>query len=182
MPQLETMAAPKLKRTITEKHVRASANLKRIWQDRKQVDKSLTQEKIAERLDGITQGAVSQYMNATMALNAEAILKFAVLFDVSPDDIWPDFYEDFAGGKEPATHIVQDRSEKYTISAHNLSDEDRMEIAVEFVEEMLGSVAHKVSTKTKAGLINEAYKSIRPDGSIDVKHISKLIISKLGTE
>jgi len=66
----------------------AVQNLKRIWKQ-KQDELQLTQSEAAKRL-GWTQGAFSQYLNNITELNAQAIIKLANFFDVSPLDIDPD--------------------------------------------------------------------------------------------
>ena len=70
----------------------AVQNLKRIWKQ-KQDELQLTQNDAAKQL-GWTQGAFSQYLNNITELNAQAVIKLANFFDVSPLDIDPDIAPD----------------------------------------------------------------------------------------
>lgn len=67
----------------------AAQNLRRIW-DKKKSNLKLTQDAAAEKLGFTTQGAVSHYLNGYTPLNTDAVLKFAALLEVQPDDIRPD--------------------------------------------------------------------------------------------
>jgi len=84
-----------IKRTpLTEAQKKYAANLKKIWNEKKrewnQNIKKLTQKKAAEQLGFETQGTVSQYLNAKVALNDSAILKFSKLLECNPGDIKPE--------------------------------------------------------------------------------------------
>lgn len=68
----------------------ASARAKALWLQAKKANPSLTQDALAERLD-ITQGAVSQYLNARMAINYETAVKLAAAFGCRVEDIRDDF-------------------------------------------------------------------------------------------
>lgn len=82
--------ARKRQNPLSKRHAQAAINLKRIWLIRKR-ELGLTQEEAADLLGFSTQGAVSHYLNGRMALNTEAILKFAKLLEVAPTDIDPQF-------------------------------------------------------------------------------------------
>ncbi|EOM2314415.1 LexA family protein, partial [Escherichia coli] len=58
--------------------------------DEKRKQLSLSQEKAADILGFKTQGAVSQLLNAKIALNTENTLKFAALLQVPAEEINPD--------------------------------------------------------------------------------------------
>lgn len=66
-----------------------SDRLKEIFQ-RKRAALKLTQEKLAEGLgDGVTQGAISHFMNRRTALSLKAVAVFAKMLDVKIDEISP---------------------------------------------------------------------------------------------
>lgn len=73
---------------LSEDQLAAAARLRRIW-DEKRGALGLTQDRAAQKLGFETQSAVSQYLNAVVPLNVEAVLKFAVLLEVRPRDIDP---------------------------------------------------------------------------------------------
>lgn len=80
-------------RIITQRDIENAARLKEIWITRK-IERGYTQEQIAKML-GMRQNAVSQYLNAKIALNADAIIRFARVLDCELGDIDPE-YEDFS--------------------------------------------------------------------------------------
>lgn len=63
--------------------------LKAIYQDRKRVDPSLTQEKIADLCEWSGQSVVSQYLNGRIPLNIGALIKFANVLGFSLEDVSP---------------------------------------------------------------------------------------------
>lgn len=77
--------------------VRAAQRLKNIFKQAKDRYKSegkkLTQEMIAGEFGWSGQTAVSQYMNANIPLNLDALSKFARFFKVSPSEISPELAE-----------------------------------------------------------------------------------------
>ncbi|EPW0502052.1 helix-turn-helix domain-containing protein, partial [Escherichia coli] len=75
--------------TITDKDIQNAERLRKIW-DEKRKQLSLSQEKAADILGFKTQGAVSQLLNAKIALNTENTLKFAALLQVPAEEINPD--------------------------------------------------------------------------------------------
>lgn len=81
------MATPR--RTITERDLANAARLKNIWLAYKDATKS-TQTDLAEILGFAGQGVVTQYLNGSIALNTDAILRFARVLGVSPAEINPD--------------------------------------------------------------------------------------------
>lgn len=67
---------------LTEEQLRESDRLKALFEGKKK-ELGLTQEKIAAELgDGVTQGAVSHFLNRRTALNLEAAVVFARLLKV----------------------------------------------------------------------------------------------------
>lgn len=79
---------------MTEDDLKAAQRLKEIWNLKKNVLK-LTQEKAADILGFQTQGAVSHYLNGVTALNTDAVIKFASLLGVSPEEIRPELADLF---------------------------------------------------------------------------------------
>ena len=67
---------------LNEEQIRESDRLKALFEEKKK-ELGLTQEKIAAELgDGVTQGAVSHFLNRRTALNLEAAVVFARLLKV----------------------------------------------------------------------------------------------------
>lgn len=76
------------RRPLDAKDLLASQNLRRIWfANHRRL--GLTQESAAAALGFAGQSAVSQYINGRIPLNTEAVLKFARLLGVAPEDIDP---------------------------------------------------------------------------------------------
>ncbi len=75
-------------RKITEKDREKAAKLKQLYENKKK-ELGLTQVKAAETLE-MTQGAISQYFNALVPLNTDAILKFSELLQEKPERIDPE--------------------------------------------------------------------------------------------
>lgn len=87
----------KPRRIWTEADRVAAANLSRIWKEKAE-RLGLTQEKAAAALgnpgkEGITQGAVSQYLRGKIPCRAVATYRFAKLLRVRPLEIRPDLAE-----------------------------------------------------------------------------------------
>jgi transcriptional regulator with XRE-family HTH domain len=78
-----------MERTITPEDLAAAARLKALW-EQKQKERGFTQETAADEL-GITQGAVSQYINGGIALGIAATIKFARFLGCEPSEIRPDY-------------------------------------------------------------------------------------------
>jgi len=81
-----------IKRNITDEQKEAAKRLKRIW-DQKRETLGITQEKAAELSGWANASAVSQYLNGTVALNVEAVLRFAKLLKCHPTEIMPELEE-----------------------------------------------------------------------------------------
>jgi transcriptional regulator with XRE-family HTH domain len=77
-----------INRTITEQDRKNAARLKALWQAKKG-PLNLTQVSAATALGYKAQSMVSQLLNGNVALNTDAILKWAQLLQVSPSDIDP---------------------------------------------------------------------------------------------
>lgn len=77
------------KKPLDSKELEDSQRLRKIW-DEKKVALRLTQEKAADALGFETQSTVSQYLNGRNPLNTDAILKFASLLGVKPEEIRPE--------------------------------------------------------------------------------------------
>ena len=81
------MNTQEIKRTITRHHTEIARNLKVIW-ERKKHQLHLKQVDAAKQLEW-TQPTLNQYLNGRIALNTEAVLKFAALLKVNPNEIDP---------------------------------------------------------------------------------------------
>ena len=80
------------KRTISDHDKRAAKRLKLLWNENK--DRlNLTQERASTRFDAWSQSAIGQYLNGIIALNATACLRFAMLLECSPKDIYPELFK-----------------------------------------------------------------------------------------
>lgn len=66
-----------------------AAKLMAIYRQRKKVDRSLTQEKIADACEWSGQSTVSQYLNGKIPLNLPALMKFATILDFSLEEVSP---------------------------------------------------------------------------------------------
>lgn len=89
---VRAMTAKTHRRSITEADRAAAARLREIWDSRAR-DLGVTQEKVAELLDG-SQGLVSQYLNARIALNYRALLAFCSALQIEdPTSIRDDLPE-----------------------------------------------------------------------------------------
>ncbi len=77
-------------RRITPSQKQAQQNLQAIWQAKKKA-LGLTQEEAAFRMGWNSQGAVGAYLLGRIALNTNAVLKFAELLEVSPEQIDAEF-------------------------------------------------------------------------------------------
>ena len=97
MAKQKTQKEP-VQRIITETHRSRAARLRSIYQ-RKKVELGLTQEKLRDLAGFKNQSIISQYMNAKVALNTDAIIRFARALQCKPEDIEPDIdlYYDEAG-------------------------------------------------------------------------------------
>lgn len=80
------------KKPLHQERIEDAARLKALYQSRKKA-LGISQTSIAEAL-GITQGAVAQYMNADVPLNAQAAAIFAREMRVLVDDFSPSFADE----------------------------------------------------------------------------------------
>lgn len=76
-------------RTITQDDLEAARRLRDQWNAR-QRERGFTQETASDAL-GMTQGAVSQYLNGRLALGVAATIRFARFLNCQPTDIRPDY-------------------------------------------------------------------------------------------
>ena len=77
---------------LTEKEKQIAANLKAIW-DAKKKELGYSQLSASVEMGFASQSTVSQFLNAGIALNTDAKLKFAKLLRVSVSEFDPDFAE-----------------------------------------------------------------------------------------
>jgi transcriptional regulator with XRE-family HTH domain len=94
---------------FTEEQKEVARRLKRTW-DEKRETLGLTQEKVAELFGWSNASAVSQYLNGTVALNVEAVLRFAKILRVHPTDIMPELEELLPNGAAQAAK--EDKAEE----------------------------------------------------------------------
>lgn len=78
-----------LRRTITPQDLENAARLKASWLAYKEATKS-TQADLAKLMGFAGQGVVTQYLNGNIALNTDAILRFARVLGVAPEKINPE--------------------------------------------------------------------------------------------
>lgn len=74
---------------LTNEQMQDAARLKKIFEDRKAIDKSMTQESLAAACGWKTQSAVQQYVNGMVPLNLDALIKFSLALEVPVTDISP---------------------------------------------------------------------------------------------
>lgn len=74
---------------LTDEQRQDAARLKRIYEARKAEDRSLTQEGLASACGWKTQSAVTQYLNALVPLNLDALIKFSLALDAPISEISP---------------------------------------------------------------------------------------------
>jgi len=75
--------------TLNEEQIQDAARLKRIYEARKAEDRSLTQESLAAACGWKTQSAVTQYLNAVVPLNLDALIKFSLALNAPITEISP---------------------------------------------------------------------------------------------
>ncbi len=74
--------------TLNAVELESSKRLARIWHAKKK-ELGLSQERAAE-IYGCSQANISQYLNAKIPLNTDAIFKFSKMLQVKPTEIRPD--------------------------------------------------------------------------------------------
>lgn len=106
-----------------------AAALKAIMKARKQVDATLTQDRIADLCGWSGQSVVSQYANAKIPLNIPALLKFAQVLKFEPAEVSPrldrmlrvrqeaaaEMEYKLGGAVSQASHSTQDHAAIYPI-------------------------------------------------------------------
>lgn len=110
----------------TEADLEAAARLRAEWAARKQ-DRGLTQEKMAERLGGKTQGLVSQYLSGKIPLNYRALLAFSDALGIYPETIRTDLPEQQVSG----SYRVRDASQPARL------DPEKIEITTRAINRVL---------------------------------------------
>jgi transcriptional regulator with XRE-family HTH domain len=80
------------RKKLSDEQVEAARRLLDLWRARKEV--GLTQQQAAERL-GVTAATVSQYLHGFIPLGTDAMIRWATLLGVSPDEIRPDMKDAF---------------------------------------------------------------------------------------
>lgn len=77
-----------MNRALTPRELEVASTLKNAWLVKKDTE-GLSQEKLSGRL-GMTQGAVSHYLNGKRTFGLEALMKFCSELDVDIVDIYPE--------------------------------------------------------------------------------------------
>ena len=96
-----------------------SDRLKVIFQ-KKRTALKLTQEKLAEGLgDGVTQGAISHFMNRRTALSLKAVAVFAKMLDVKIDEISPTLAKQIGAMGLASPAEIKSPAEGYSAEAAN---------------------------------------------------------------
>lgn len=111
-----------MRRKLTDEDLQAAQRLKSIWSVRGKA-LGLTQEKAADAMGFNTQGAVSHYINGQTPLNTDAVIKFASLLQVSPEDIRPELaplLNLVRKGPSPTTGFSNDDQERLTAQQREL--------------------------------------------------------------
>lgn len=83
-------------RALTDEERKATANLKRLWNDAKRARKFT--EADAAQVMGWSPANVNHYLNGRQPLSPKAIFRFAQFLDIDPGSIHPDYADFFAGG------------------------------------------------------------------------------------
>lgn len=134
----------------TEADLEAAARLRAEWAARKQ-DRGLTQEKMAERLGGKTQGLVSQYLSGKIPLNYRALLAFSDALGIYPETIRTDLPEQQVSGP----YRVRDASQPARL------DPEKIEITTRAINRVLDrrvkGLALDLTERLDAELFAEAY-------------------------
>lgn len=89
----------------TSADIQAAAKLKRVWTTKAR-ELGITQDSVADRM-GITQGAVSQYLNGKIPMNYLTLVAFASALEIDPSDIRTDLPEQalLGGNSGDSDHV-----------------------------------------------------------------------------
>ncbi len=130
-----------------------------------------SQDDLATRI-GVSRPSVSQWESGdTKNIKNDNLLSLAKAFGITVDELLT--------GKPPAPgahHQVAESESRYS----NAPDSDLLQSCIKFVEEMLGDLTTTVTPETKAKFVAFVYDTLMPDGSIDVRKVSQLIIKEVG--
>ena len=81
------------RKKLSVEQTEAARRLRLLWRERKE-SLGLTQQRAAELL-GVSAATVSQYLHGVIPLGTDAMIRWATLLGVSPDEIRPDMKEAF---------------------------------------------------------------------------------------
>lgn len=126
-----TVSAMKNRKPLTDEQQLEAERLKAIYRQR-QLDaraqgRKLTQDDLADQCGWNTQSAVSQYLNARIALNLDALLKLSKALDFSPADVSPRLASMIPGASEGASNVANLRSRRPADSNAELVDSELLE-------------------------------------------------------
>lgn len=89
----------------------AAKRLKNAWLDRRRVDPTLTQERIASLCGWKTQAAFSQYANGKTKLNWQALLRISRALRLDPEEIFPELAAQNIGPRVGALLLGRGRTD-----------------------------------------------------------------------
>ncbi|WOG26276.1 helix-turn-helix transcriptional regulator [Endozoicomonas sp. 8E] len=132
-----------INRVVTDTHKARSARLKRIYQQKK-AELGLTQERLQELAGFKNQSIVSQYMNAKVSLNTDAIIRFSRALQCKPEDIEPDI------------DLYYDEAEKASAYKELRFSQDGQKIGLP----VIGTVSGQLATKTIVSVEGCTHQSV----------------------
>ncbi len=132
-----------IQRTITKEHRESAARLRSIYQ-RKKNELGLTQEKLRDLTGFKNQSIISQYMNAKIALNTDAIIRFARALKCKPEEI------------EPNIDLYYIEAEKAAAYKKRRFSQDGQEIELP----VIGTVSGQLAKKTYVSVSNCTHQSV----------------------
>lgn len=122
-----------------------AARLRGAWEAFKLRTPGVTQEWLADQCGWKTQAAVNQYFSARIALNLAALLKFAAVLEVSPDQISPSLAGQLpSSGRSEKAMTTPGRSRLQKV-LEGFDDEELLSIAkaLEVLQKPKVSAEHK---------------------------------------
>jgi|GEM_PF-2404315 len=164
----------KKRRSLTEAERRAADALARIYGERKKALQIGSQEELGGMV-GMTQGAVYQYLRGIIALNLEAVFKFAGALRVPPHEIYPEIIEGL-----PAPLITREPIIEYVVPPIMIAELGQRERAL---LASFGGLTHAqqdeaVEMLTKLAAQNQRFvKDLMASGSLAGKVFSGSAVS-----
>lgn len=145
------------KRTLTPEECRESDKLKHLYNLKKK-DLDLNHEKLGD-LIGISQSAVSHYMNQVNALNLSVALKFAKALNVSIEEFSHRLAAQLAEIREEAGNSIGDPVAGYKMESREKYSAEAISVAKKITTmQMEGSLSKKL-LKSIDAILDETRKS-----------------------